>query len=73
MNSMEKRINCVMVLDDSYIESFQLYDSLENAKKSFKKHLRDRGLGILKQRKHLREEFFREGNWQVQLIKKDLE
>jgi hypothetical protein len=69
---MEERIYSILVLDENYIESFEVYKDALLAKKSFKKHLRDRGLGIIKQRKHLKEEFYREGEWQVQLIKTEV-
>ena len=66
---MKERLYSILILDDSYIENFEVYKDIDIAKKSFKRHLRDRGLGILKQRKHLKEEFYREGDWQIQLIK----
>ena len=69
---MEKRIYCILILDENYIENLEVYDNLDLAKKSFKKHLRDRGLGIFKQRTHLKEEFYREGQWQIQLVKSEM-
>lgn len=66
------RVYSILVLDENYIESFTAFSDAELAKKEFKRHLRDRGLGIVKQRKHLREEFYRDGEWQVQLIKTEL-
>ena len=66
---MEKRLYTIISLDENHIEDFEIYEDIDKAKKSFKKHLRERGIGILKQRKHLREEFYRDGEWQMQFIK----
>ena len=66
---MNNRFYVILVLDQNYIENFELYEELGLAKKSFKSHLRDRGLGLLTQRKSLAEEFYRDGDWQIQLIK----
>jgi hypothetical protein len=63
------RLYSILVLDEHYIELFEVFADIELAKKSFKKQLRERGVGILGQRKHLKEEFYREGEWQIQLIK----
>jgi hypothetical protein len=66
------RLYSILVLDEHYIENFEVYADIDLAKKSFKKQLRDRGIGILGQRKHLKEEFYREGEWQIQLIKSEV-
>jgi hypothetical protein len=66
---MKDRVYTILVLDETYIENHEVYVNVEDAKKSFKKHLKERGLGIIKQRAHLKEEFYREGEWQIQLIK----
>jgi hypothetical protein len=66
------RLYSILVLDRHYIETFECYADSDLANKSFKKHLRERGIGIIGQRKHLKEEFYREGEWQIQLIKSDV-
>jgi hypothetical protein len=70
---MKERIYSILILDENYIEDYELFRDIDSAKKSFKKHLRERGMGILKQRQHLKEEFYREGEWQIQLIKTEVE
>ena len=73
MEGMEQRIYVVVILDQTYLEGIEIYKDIEKAKKSFKKHLRERGIGLFKARKHMKEEFYREGEWQIQLIKYDEE
>jgi hypothetical protein len=65
------RIYIIIILDQNYLEGVELYKNIDKAKKSFNKHLRDRGLGLLARRKHLKEEFYRDGHWQIQLVKYD--
>ena len=71
MKGMEQRTYIIIILDKTYLEGVELYRDIALAKKSFKAHLRERGLGLLKTRKHLKEEFYRDGDWQIQLIKYD--
>jgi hypothetical protein len=67
-----ERLYTIIVLDENYIEDFDVFKDINLAKKSFKKHLRDRGIGIIGQRRHLKEEFYRDGEWQIQLIKTEV-
>jgi hypothetical protein len=69
---MNDKVYTILVLDENYIENFEIYEDIEHAKKRFKSLLRERGQGMLSQRKSLKKEFYREGDWQVQLIKSDI-
>ena len=69
MEGNEERLYVILTLDQTYVESIEVYKEIAKAKKAFKVQLRERGLGLLKQRKHLREEYYRDGDWQIQLLK----
>lgn len=69
---MKKRIYTILELDGNYIEQFTQYWDIKKAKKHFMKYLTDSGLGIKKRREAMKEEFFTEGEKQIQLVKAEV-
>jgi wobble nucleotide-excising tRNase len=67
-----KKIFSILILEENFIELYKVFNDIEAAQKEFKKILKERGLNILEQRKHLKAEFFRDGIWQIQLLKSEV-
>lgn len=67
-----KKIFSILILEENFIESYKVFNDIEDAQKEFKRILKERNLGILEQRKHLKAEFYRDGVWQMQLLKSEV-
>jgi hypothetical protein len=67
-----KKIFSILILEEIFIELYKVFNDIEAAQKEFKKILKERGLNILEQRKHLKAEFYRDGIWQIQLLKSEV-
>jgi hypothetical protein len=69
---MMERVYTILELDQHYVENFKIYKDFEKAKKHLNKYLLDSGVGIVNRRKHLKAEFYKEGDKQIQLIKTEM-